>query len=911
MAVERRDLFERLARGPAGGVSVVTPNRRLAQALRRDFDGWQSARGLQAWETADVLPFGAFLERLWEDALYSDGVSGLPLLLSPAQEQTVWEEVVRSSSLADALLSAVGTASRCREAWLLAHAWRLLAKLSATVLNEDAQAFLEWSSRYERATHARHQIDSARLPDALPALLPNAGLRKPRTLVLFGFDTVTPQQRAFLDALAGVGTELQVMQAQRVDSRARRVEFTSAKEELLAAARWARARLESGGAQVRIGIVVPDLARSRSRVQRTLAAVMEPSALTVTPTSDAGRPVLPFDLSLGLPLADFPLVHDALLALELACGELAFEAVSRLIRSPFLAAAETELTVRAQLDCELRRRCGMQLSAERLWRSMSREGAPPAPALMGCIVKLTQLGKTSLAGARTATEWAQILADVLAAVGFPGERTLDSAEYQTLKKWHAVLASLATLERVAGRMSCADAVRRVRRLAADTLFQPETPDVPIQVLGALESAGLTFDHLWITGLTDDVWPLSARPNPFIPIPLQRAAGIPYADVAGALERGRRMTQDWLGSAPEVILSHARMEGDSELAPSPLIVAVEPGGYEALGIPEYETARNAIHRAYGLVRIDDGVGPVLSSAEPFAGGTAVFKDQAACPFRAFARHRLDSTPLEVPQPGLDAAERGTLLHDMLAEVWTALGNKRNLDALDGASLAQLLETCAATAVARMQRRRPDALDERFAAAERRRLAKVTQEWLAIERARPEFEVVAIERKRPVHFGGVTVNAKLDRMDRLASGERIVLDYKTGRCMVSAWLGARPDEPQLPMYALGSEEEVSAVAFAQLKTGDLRFKGLASTEGLLSGVTLVTKDRSDLSRQYSGWPDLVRGWRAELEALGRGFAAGDARVDPKQGELTCQRCDQHAFCRVAEKAVGSAIEDAGDG
>src|SRR5262245_39050465 len=91
LAASRRNLFERLARGSAAGVSVITPNRRLAQALRRDFDAWQSGRGLQAWESADVLPFGAFVERLWEDALYADGAGGLPLLLTGAQEQTIWE----------------------------------------------------------------------------------------------------------------------------------------------------------------------------------------------------------------------------------------------------------------------------------------------------------------------------------------------------------------------------------------------------------------------------------------------------------------------------------------------------------------------------------------------------------------------------------------------------------------------------------------------------------------------------------------------------------------------------------------------------------------------------------------------------------------------------------------------------
>ena len=82
-----RDLFSRLAEGHAAGITVVTPNRRLAQELQRSFDALQIAKGLTSWEAPDILPFGAFVERLWEDALYSDLGEKLPLLLTPAQEQ--------------------------------------------------------------------------------------------------------------------------------------------------------------------------------------------------------------------------------------------------------------------------------------------------------------------------------------------------------------------------------------------------------------------------------------------------------------------------------------------------------------------------------------------------------------------------------------------------------------------------------------------------------------------------------------------------------------------------------------------------------------------------------------------------------------------------------------------------------
>ena len=70
--VPKPELLARLAQGHAARIAVVTPNRRLAQELAREFDAQQAAKGLKAWETADVLPYSALVERLYEDAFYSD-----------------------------------------------------------------------------------------------------------------------------------------------------------------------------------------------------------------------------------------------------------------------------------------------------------------------------------------------------------------------------------------------------------------------------------------------------------------------------------------------------------------------------------------------------------------------------------------------------------------------------------------------------------------------------------------------------------------------------------------------------------------------------------------------------------------------------------------------------------------------
>jgi len=756
--LEKGELFARLAEGHAARITLLTPNRRLAQALQGDFARAQRGRGLAAWETADILPFGAFVERLWEDALYSEVGADVPVLLTPAQEAALWEEAIHAGRFSPALLSAAFAAQQCREAWRLAHGWRLLGRRKGPV-HEDAQAFFEWAARYEAATADRRQVDGARLPDVVRPLLANSLVRKPATLVLYGFDIVTPQMRDFIDALGALGCALSEAHPPERRADATRVEFSEAKREIEAAARWARTRLEAQPA-ARIGVIVPDLARLRALVRRAFANALQPSQ--ALPGAHAASA---FNMSLGRPLADEPLVADALAVLALAGREAPFEDVSRLVRSPFLAAGEAEAAARARLDVRLRERCRPQVTLDTLVRLARSESAPRAPKLVELLERLATLRKASLFGAHAPPQWARAFSDALRAVGFPGERTLDSHEFQTLEKWHDALAQFARLDRVSGKMGHAEAHRRLVLLARDTIFQPDRGEAPVQVVGILESAGLEFDHLWITGLTDDAWPLAAQPHPFLPVGAQRSAGVPQADPVSSLELDRRITQGWMRAAGEVVVSHARMKGESEVGPSPLIESVAPATLEDLAVGAFRTLREAVHAGGRVETIDDARTSAIGEGL-HTGGTGLFRDQAACPFRAVAKYRLAAKPLETPRSGLAATDRGTVVHAMLAAVWTALGTRQRLEATAPGELTALLEKCADEALGSLRRYRAEKLAGRFEALERARLVALARDWLAAESRRPDFEVVAIEEKRPLTFGGVTVNAKLDRMDPAA-------------------------------------------------------------------------------------------------------------------------------------------------
>jgi ATP-dependent helicase/nuclease subunit B len=138
-----------------------------------------------------------------------------------------------------------------------------------------------------------------------------------------------------------------------------------------------------------------------------------------------------------------------------------------------------------------------------------------------------------------------------------------------------------------------------------------------------------------------------------------------------------------------------------------------------------------------------------------------------------------------------------------------------------------------------------------------------------------------------------------MDELERGGHVLIDYKGSRFLSPKdWDGPRPDDPQLPLYAVAAPEALAAVVFAKVLPGEMRFMGYSQAESLLPKVQV-----------YRDWKKLLAQWKQDAEALASSFAAGEARVDPKNELKTCRRCDLQTLCRVYEKFSGLRSEEGG--
>ena len=883
------------------GATLVTANARLARDLRREFDARSVAAGAALWESPDVLPWPSWLERCWSACVHA-APGPEPVLLSPGQEQVLWERIIEESPQGEGLLHIPATAAAAMDAHRLAEAWDLPRRDEDFAGFDDAAAFLGWARRFERDCAAGGLLSPARLPREVAHRIEGGRMAPPPRLLYAGFDELAPSQRRVFDALRAAGCAVEAAAPPAVSGAAQLTPLRDAAAEIRAAARWARAHIERCPS-ARIGVVVPDLTATRALVERVFDEALEPS-LDLSRRARARA----FHISAGPALVELPLTAAALAVLGLGRPKLPIAEVGLLLRSPFLASSETERAPRALLDSELRRRGLAEVGLGTLARLAGAIAQDGIPRPYHCPQFARRMRAWRRAASRlpsrlSAAQWSRLFSRLARLAGWPGDRTPDSAEYQAIERWNELLSEFAALDLVAPPMDYSAALSRLRRMAAQARFAPADEGAPIQVMGLLEAAGARFDGLWVTGLEDRVWPAPPRPNPFLPPPLQRARGVPHSSAGRELEYARRLTARLLASAPEVVFSYPLHEGDTDLRPSPLIARLPEAALPPDGPPLARVLRQA---GAALEECEDAFGPPLAPGAVQRGGMGVFEKQSACPFRAFAEFRLAARALDEPCLGLSLQDRGKVVHSALETVWRELGAHAALCALPGEARAALIARAVATAIELQVRGRGAEATPRIQALERQRVERLLDAWLNVECGRAPFEVVASERGRRVEVGGVAVDIQVDRLDRLPDGRQVIIDYKTGKASPSHWEGERPDAPQLPLYAATLGEPIAAVLFAQLAPGELRFKGLA--EGAVAPDALQYAHSAPGKAAGGDLASHIAEWDRVLQQLGREFASGAASVAPKQPE-TCRYCDLPALCRVAELA--RPVEDGGAG
>jgi exodeoxyribonuclease-5 len=889
---------------------IICSTARLARSLKLAHGREQRALGLNQWQPLQALTLDQWLGNTMEQALLQGQIAldEVPhLVLNNGQELLLWERVIERMLIGDAaaLFDRNGLAKAAQEANWLMQEWNIaVAQGNAGEYNhaEEVEQFLRWRSEFRKQCKVSGWLESVRFMDWQIAQMQKGKGDLPAQIFRAGYDRISPQERRLFDALSQRGVSVKPWShLLQTPSAALQIGLADAEAECRAAVAWAADKLLANP-DARLAIVAPELASLRERLTALLDDNLHPAALSPALAETARS----YDLSLGAALSRQPLVSAALDLLRLASRRrnLGQQDFSCVLLGPYWSASSTEVDARAQLDARMRAHLPVNVTLERLLRFAKKQQerglgvSRLADDLQAFLDVLTQLPARQLP-----SQWAQSFINLLQAINWPGERSLSSHEYQAHKAFNTVIASLADFDTLSGALTLAQAVQRLSQMCADQVFQTESQDYPqILVMGMLETVAAPLDAMWVMGMNDHVWPPAARPNPLLPANLQRAARAPNADGPVQAEFARAIHQRLLLSANEIVFSWAHKSGESELRVSPLLHGIPQADQpENLAATLAEKLTVDLQTNSGKQWLDDHVAPPATAGEKVSGGAGLIRAQAICPAWAYYRYRLGARPLEEPVEGLDAMDRGSLVHAVLQSFWQG-HDSDYLNAMDEAALRVAILNAVEEGMQRFSNTLEEPLPPNFLVLEKQRLQFVLAAWLAYEKERPPFTVELCEERAEVNIAGLKVNLTLDRVDRLPDGKLVVIDYKTGSVVShNSWADARITEPQLPIYsALAlAGKDIAAVCFAQVRADEQRFIGVAAEAGTLPGVkALHEAGKLFPPEAFANWTALIAHWKSSIETIANELMAGESGV-VFQDEKDLLNCDVLPILRLPER------------
>ena len=890
-----------LAGLPGGPEPVVLcATARLALDLRRAHGDLQVARGAVTWQALQSSTPALWLDAMVSRALLNgqippDAAAGG--FLGHVQERNLWEQAIaRDTGAAAELFDREGMALAAMEAASLQRSWRI--EVPEALHNAEYMAFLRWREDVDAASRDGDWRGMDAILAWRIACVERGIGGLPARVGLAGFILPDPAISRLLLVLEARGVELfRVDFGCGSDVAPRGIECPDTEAECRAAANWARQRLaQAGGRRLRLRIAVAELPACRRQLDAALAEALHGDAI------GAGWAAQERDYAFvgGEPLAAQPLVETALSLLQIYASprRIAQTDFGALLCAPGWSADVDEADARARIEAGLRESLPPEAGLERFRAAIGRlAGAVPAPHLLAQLDVL--LGATRAATRRQApSAWGRAFSELLDALGWPGQRPLLAAEAGALDELRELMAGLASLDAILGRIDRGEALRQLRRQCRDRAFRARRRTPPhVEVCSLDEATAGAVDGLWVIGLNEGAWPPAPRPNPILPAELQRRAGIPAARADSLADAARETQALWCASAPDVVFSWSQQEGEKALRPSPLLAGLAASMPDAApdAAPPPAADPGAVEYIY------DARAPEVGADEHVRGGTGLLAAQAACPAWAFHEYRLGAAVLPAPTFGLDALVRGSLLHAALEAFWTGRGLAELL-AMDAELRAAEIDRVVGLALDAHDRDAVEPLPPRLRALEAQRLAELIATWLEVEATRADFRVQACEERQRLDIEGLGINVVVDRVDRLADGRLAIIDYKSGRSdRTKTWADARITEPQLPIYAALAfpDRAVAAVALARVTREDPAFLGVAEEAGLLPGVAALDDQRRRFATaDFPDWPTLRACWAERIREVAREVKQGAAAV-VFDDEKHLQYCQVKPLLRLAER------------
>ena len=807
-----------------------------------------------------------------------------------------------------ALLNIHTTAKQLYQAWVLTAEWLPEDWHSQGFLSDEAELFKKVLQQYLNHLKSKNWQDEALLAQQRLSWLTDSQIgaqRLPQQFQLHGFDDLSPNIVQWQSAVKSLGCEVyqdnidSQQSLEDLDSLTKPIEFYPARDafdEAEQAVSWAihevAEQLKSKPfEQIRVAIVAPNIGEYKTSLIQCLDEQLFLQGLGKLQTQNSDSLAIKsklYNLSLGEPLFSQPLIENAWQTLSLFFQPT--KSVTYQVWSQWLISAYTlgDFALRQQADAQFRRLQWANIQWPKLLETKAAMGLPNAlkTAMQNWLKIQNEQANTSV----SLKEFIDQAWQLLESLGWPGNRTLNSDEYQQKTAFENSLTQFAKLTEIGGKQSYSKWLSLLKRFLTEQVHQSQSVGhQPIQVMGMLEAGGQSFDALWIMGLTNEAWPRMPNPNPFIPMYLQRQHGLPRSDANRELVYAQKISQRLVGSANKVIWSYPQQTGEALLLPSSILPKAEQANHsvQAYQAKSYQTLAEAMltlrKPENGLLWELDAQGAEIPEGTIAPGGTGILQAQSQCPLMAYVDYRLGAKyGLQQVEDSLQNTNQGTLIHQVLEHFWLETKTQVAMLSLSPEQLIERLNSHIQTAFETLH----DSLAKGILEVEQARVLELCLQWLDEESKRSSFTVIETEQEHFITLAGIQFKIIIDRVDEV-DGQAVILDYKTGKASINSLLNTPLEAPQLAVYLLAIKQGISGIGYALLHSDEgVKISAIVEHEEVLLSKSRSIQVFAKMAEKEGGdyfettWPDFLDHLKQQVLELAQQIQQGQAQMTFKK-------------------------------
>ena len=816
--------------------TVITPNDRLAKEFANSYDRYQLSKDKSAWESPDVKSFSSHLKEQFID--HTDTEKETIQLMSRRQLFARLFTIVPKNlhSLINQAIDAID----------LVHKYEVDIDLYQS-LSLKCRKVIDWYRSALDEDNTTFLLESQ-----LSSFLKDTKAVQRKPLILYQFDHLAPAEKSYFNhyqsnqpvtlcnskGIAGQliqANEISITPAETKSSQSA-LQCSSFAEEIVQATKWAVAA-KTQDKNSTIGIVIPSLSTRYAQISSQIAVGLDPLK---------GSHTERFNISSGQPLSKHTIWYHAFLFLRAATENLTRGELDALTNSKFFNTEELANILEQ-------------------WQQAKTTIQPLNP------VSNFHKSEKENSQKKELTNWIREFTKLLDQAGWPSLDQLQTFEYQA---YEAIRREFTFLEEMQpGKpLDLEAALELIQALFENTLHAPERHAQDIQVLGLIESIGLSFTHLWICEMDENNFPSKNNHNPFIPLEIKKRYGMPRADQEGELYFSNALIENWTNNSDQINYSYNCHQNDTFISKSPLIKQVAES-ISSIGTSDFHSWFEATDQA--LVETSDVRGPHFYD-HSISAGLTMLKDQLNCPFKSFAINRLNLTSKQISTNFPQAFEKGIAAHEVLAKLLSKCRTQKDV--------IEITEEQIVKVTAEIVHRLFQTAPEIFRHNETKRISKTIGKWIELEARRKSFQIIGLEKPFTIQLAGLEFSIRADRIDKLAEG-LILIDYKTGRVNLSKAKSDNLKEPQLATYAL-AVEGLLGTFYAQLNDEEeIKISGISAE--LEFGDKIATSASCD-------WENEQASWNKQLNQVAQDFVEGKADVSPTNGY--CTHCHLASLCRI---------------